>query len=74
MHLPGRSVGFPVGVLCGMVGESHWWDIWWAAGLVGNLVGACGCWSGVAFPCWGPACVGLVGLGVWSFLGASPLR
>ena len=31
MHLPGRSVGFPVGVLCGVVGESHWWDVWWDA-------------------------------------------
>ena len=25
------------------------------------------------FPCLGPACLGLVGLAVWSFLGASPL-
>ena len=28
------------------------------------------CWG---FPARGPACVGLVGLGVWSFLEASPL-
>ena len=58
-----------MGVLCGVVSESHWWDVWWAAGESGR-----GLWVLVlclSFPVWGPACMRLVGLGLWNFLRAS---
>ena len=54
-------MGFPVGVLCGVVGESHWWDVWWAGGESGwGLVGVC---LVLEFPCLGACVYGDCGLG-----------
>ena len=50
--------GFPVGGQCGVVGESHWWGVWWAAGLVGNLVGLVGVGLVLEFPCSGAGVYG----------------
>ena len=74
MHLPGGSLGFPVGVLCGVVGESHWWGVWWADGLVGSLVGACVFWSCVEISLLGDLHIwGLWHWVSWASLGLQPL-
>ena len=71
MHLPGKSVGLSVRVLCGVVGETLWWGF---GGLLekygGGLWVLVLCWS---FPAWWLVFVGLVDLGVWSFLWGSTL-